>query len=70
MEDFLKYVSGFRDTVWMAANGEIADYITAYRGLIFSADGRKVYNPASATLWMEVLGQIHKIRGGETITIS
>lgn len=70
IEDFLKYVSGFQDTVWMATNGEIADYITAYRGLVFSADGRRVYNPASATLWMEVLEQIYKISAGETITIS
>lgn len=70
MEEFLKYVSDFQNTVWMATNGEIADYITAYRGLIFSADGRRIYNPASATLWMEVLGQIYEIGAGETITIS
>lgn len=69
IEDFLKYVSGFQSTVWMATNGEIADYTTAYRGLLFSADGSRIHNPTSTTLWMEILGEIYKINSGETITI-
>lgn len=69
IEGFLKYVSGYQDIVWMATNGAIAEYVTAYRRLVFSADGSRVYNPASIVLWMEVLGQIYEIGAGETVTI-
>ncbi|GFI22836.1 hypothetical protein IMSAGC011_01612 [Lachnospiraceae bacterium] len=69
IEKFLKYVSGFQSTVWMATNGEIADYVTAYRMLIFSADGSRIYNPTAATLWMEILGKVYEINAGETVTI-
>lgn len=69
IEAFLKYVSDYQNVTWMATNGEIVDYVTAYRSLIISADGKRIYNPSAVTLWMESLGQIYKIESGETITI-
>ncbi|MFQ8954078.1 MAG: hypothetical protein ACLR56_14395 [Oscillospiraceae bacterium] len=32
--------------VWYATNIEIYDYVSAYRSLVFSADGGRVYNPS------------------------
>ena len=29
IEDFLTYMKKFSDTIWMATNGEIVDYVTA-----------------------------------------
>ena len=69
IESFLKYVSAYRNEIWMATNGEIVDYVTAYRSLVFSADGCRIYNPSAITLWMETLGQTYEINPGETITI-
>lgn len=69
MENFLKYMSDYQNEIWMATNGEIVDYVSAYRNLVFSADGKRIYNPSAVVLWMESLGCIYKIGSGETITI-
>ncbi|MGN0400515.1 MAG: polysaccharide deacetylase family protein [Blautia sp.] len=70
IEKLLSYVSEFREKIWMATNGEIVDYITAYRSLVFSADGRKVYNPSICTVWMESLNQIYEIPSGKTVQLN
>ena len=46
MEEFLQKVSGHGD-VWYATNGEIYRYVEAFRRLVFTADGRYVYNPSA-----------------------
>lgn len=70
IEDFLAYVSKFGGEIWMATNGEIVDYVTAYHRLIFSADGKRVYNPSVCTVWMESLDQIYEIPANATITLN
>ncbi|MCM1156513.1 MAG: polysaccharide deacetylase family protein [Roseburia sp.] len=65
IEDFLSYMAGFADTVWMATNGEIVDYVTAYKNLVFSADGSKVYNPSAQTVWLTARGKVFRIAPGQ-----
>lgn len=69
IENFLSYVSGFQEEIWMATNGEIVSYVEAYRSLDFSADGSKVYNPSCRTVWLEAVGDIYPVASGETVTI-
>lgn len=69
MEEFLAYVSGYRDEIWMAVNGEIADYVEAYRGLVFSADGTRVYNPSCTALWLESAGEVYAVPAGKTVVL-
>lgn len=70
MEKFLAYISKFEEKIWMATNGDIVDYVIAYDSLLFSADGKKVYNPSVKTIWMESMGKIYVIPAGETIAIA
>lgn len=69
MENFLAYVCGYRDEIWMPANMEIYNYITAYNSLVFSASGDRVYNPTDTEIWMESLNNFYQISAGETVTI-
>lgn len=51
MEQFLEKVSGHTD-VWYATNGEVQEYIEAYRRLVFSADAEFVYNPSAISVYI------------------
>ena len=64
MERFLAYVSQYRNGIWMATNGEIFHYVSAWRRLAFTADGRRVYNPTDTELWLEWLGTVFTIPAG------
>ncbi len=57
-----------RKDVWFATGIEIYDYVTAYRNLVFSLDGERVYNPSAATVWIEVRGKTYAVAGGQTVT--
>lgn len=46
IEEFAAYIGG-RENIWYATNIEVYDYVKAYERLIFSTDGKKVYNPAN-----------------------
>ena len=46
MENFIENMAGHED-VWYASNGEIREYVQAYRRLVFSVDGKTVYNPSA-----------------------
>lgn len=54
IEQFLQYVSAYRESVWFASNTEIIDYVTAYRRLIYAADGSMIYNPSAVAVWISV----------------
>ena len=47
IEELVKYISGHGDSVWFATNGEIIEYVTAYRRLEYSVDGSMIYNPSA-----------------------
>lgn len=68
IEHFAQYLSG-RDEIWHATNIEIYDYVQAYRQLIFSADGTRVYNPTVTELFFEADRREFRIGPGETLCI-
>lgn len=55
--------------VWYATNIEIYDYVSAYRSLVFSADGSTVYNPTLLTVWFTEDGKLFSVKSGETLII-
>ena len=57
------------DDVWYATNIEICDYVEAYKRLIYSADGYRVYNPNVVAVWLNVDGVSYKVAPGETLKI-
>ena len=61
IEHFLETVSGHED-VWYATNGEIENYVFAYRQLVFSVDGRFVYNPSCTEIWVGAIGADSVVR--------
>ena len=63
MEDLGRRASGCKD-VWLATNGEVCAYVKAYRNLIFSLDGERVYNPSAIPVWMEIRDRTYKIPAG------
>lgn len=58
-----------RDDIWVATNIEIYDYVQAYRSLVYSADGRIIYNPTLYTIWFTIDGKDYSILPGETLYI-
>ena len=66
IEKFAEYTGGKED-VWYATNIEIYDYIEAWKRLITSADGTRIFNPTAYTLWYSMAGQCCCIRPGEEI---
>ena len=58
-------LGGCEDT-WYATNMEIYTYVTAYRELVFSADGHTVYNPSLQPVWLWEDGSIYTVAAGET----
>ncbi|MBQ5926545.1 MAG: polysaccharide deacetylase family protein, partial [Clostridia bacterium] len=55
IEEFAKYV-GNREDIWYATNGEIYDYVKAYDQLIYSANGKKIYNPTATDIYLNYFG--------------
>lgn len=51
IEAFGKKVANCED-IWHATNVELYDYVQAYEGLIFSADGRKAINRSSLDVYL------------------
>lgn len=66
IEKFAKKVSGKND-IWYAANIEICQYVSAFRSLVFSADGERVYNPSAISVWIELRGRVYKIEPNQTL---
>ena len=57
------------DEIWYATNIEICDYVNAYKSLIYSANGKTIYNPTLYEIWFDVDGVPYSIKSGETLTI-
>lgn len=60
---------GNREDIWYATNIEIYDYVTAYRQLMFSADGQRVYNPTNTELFIQTRRDTFSVKPGETVMI-
>lgn len=50
MEELCAYMGG-RENVWYATNGEIYDYVEAYRRLEYSVLGNVIYNPSAIDVY-------------------
>ena len=62
-------VLGNREDTWYATNMEIYDYVTAFRQLVFSADGSMVYNPSLVKVWFDADGTAYSIEPGQTLKL-
>ena len=47
IEKLVAFLSQHKDKIWFATNGEIIEYVTAYRRLEYSVDGSCIYNPSA-----------------------
>ena len=69
LEKICEKLSGKPD-IWYATNIEIYDYVQAFNSLVFSADGRIVYNPTVQTVWFEREdGKLYSVKSNETLRI-
>lgn len=48
IEKLADFLAMHQDRIWFATNGEILEYVTAYRRLDYSVDGSMVYNPSTS----------------------
>ncbi len=62
--------------IWFATNMEIYDYVNAFNSLIFSADGKTVYNPTRTDVfalldgyWQPNSGTPVKVPAGATVNL-
>ncbi len=67
IENFAEFI-GNRHNIWYATNTEIFEYLTAYRQLVFSTAGRKVYNPTCTEVYFYTEGKTVCVKPGETIS--
>lgn len=70
LEDFFQCILKDAQSIWMATNIEILEYVKAFRELKRSTDGRILYNPTGFNIWFEYERQIHCIHGNEKIFFS
>ena len=68
LDSICEKLSG-REDIWYATSMEIYEYITAFNSLIYSADGKTVYNPTLKTVWFDVDGRLYSVKPGETLVI-
>lgn len=68
IESVCKKLAGHND-IWYATNMEIYEYTQGYQSLIYSANGKQVYNPSLFTVWFDVDGVTYSIKSGETINL-
>ena len=68
IETLADYIGG-RDDIWYATNIELYDYIQAFRSLITSADGRRVYNPTAVSLSFAYGAQSFTLAPAQTLSL-
>lgn len=69
IEEFLQVMGGRQD-VWYATNIEIYDYVQAYQRLQYSADGTRVYNPSTVTVWVTYNSKTVEIPTGQCVQLA
>ena len=68
IEEICEKLSG-NDEIWCATNIEICDYVNAYKSLVYSANGKMIYNPTLYEIWFDVDGVTYSIKSGETLSL-
>ena len=69
VEELSRFMAGHQDQVWFATNGEIMDYVNAYRRLEYSADGKLIYNPSALDVTVRTLTDFVTLPGGQVTRI-
>lgn len=70
IEAFCEKISQNKE-VWFATNIQIYEYVTAFRSLVYSADGRRVYNPSAQDVWLSVNSETtYKVPAGRSIYLA
>lgn len=69
LEEFAAYV-GNRDDVWYATNGEIYDYVQAFKRLEYSVDGKLIHNPTNTDVYLYYFKQNIIVQKGQTVVVS
>lgn len=64
IEEFAAFIGG-REEIWYATNIEVYDYVMAWHQLVFSADGRRVYNPTATEVFYDDRGTAGSVKPGE-----
>ena len=59
----------FQESIWYATNIEICEYIKAYRSLVYTDDGRTLYNPAEIPVYIEFEGGLYCICPKKTMKL-
>lgn len=62
--------AGGRSDIWYATGIEIYDYVLAYKSLVFSLDGERVYNPSCTPVWTEIRGRVYEVPAGGEVKFS
>lgn len=52
IEALAEFICRYPEQIWFASNGEIIDYVNAYRRLEYSADGLLIYNPSAQDVFI------------------
>ncbi|MBQ9036438.1 MAG: polysaccharide deacetylase family protein [Erysipelotrichaceae bacterium] len=70
IEEAVSYIAQFEKDIWFATNGEILDYIQAYKMLEYSVDGSMIYNPSAIDVEiMTAFGQNEILKAGQLTQI-
>lgn len=70
IEQLAEYMGRQGDRVWFATNGEIMEYVTAYRRLEYSADGLMVRNPSAVDVTvLTAFGAIVTLPAGQCTSV-
>lgn len=69
MDELAMYLYQYREKIWFATNGEIIDYVNAYRRLETSTDGSFVYNPSALDVTVRTGKEFVTIPAGQTAAI-
>ena len=66
IEEFAEYI-GKREEIWYATNGEVYDYVQAFKHLEFSANGALVRNPSATDVYLCYKGKNVLVPAGQTV---
>ena len=65
IEQLAALLAQHKDRIWFATNGEVMEYITAYRRLEYSVDGSLIYNPSAMDVTIRTsIGQTELVKAG------